>query len=203
MEFWVEEPLIVKIFLLVLTLMAVPAIARLGKVASWLYFSSRKASPEELSRLSADDLSNYALRNSAFGKARLSHHRSIVEAVPRDGTFPAFRAGEIRFTYLCERSLMEIDTVKMVTGVVFLLSWIMAAYGAIPTYLWVCNDSNLPSHTCQMQALDQVLKTLCAGLGLSVGLHVLSARVDRSLRKRRAEWMYFFATMRSDSSGTQ
>jgi hypothetical protein len=205
MKFWIEEPLVVKLFLFVLLVIVVLAVVRLGRTASRLYVSSRRVSAEEIFRrgITADDLANYALSNRAFSKAQLSDHLSAVQGMRTEGDARALRAGEIRFTYLCEKSLAEISSVKTATQLLFLLCWIMVSFGAIPTYHWMCNDSNLPSQICQMQALDQILKTLCTGLGLCALLHVLSGRVERKLRERRAEWVYFFAAKRADASGTE
>jgi hypothetical protein len=102
--------------------------------------------------------------------------------------------------YLCQICSSRIELIKRLALLILVLSFAMAAYGAKPTYFYICNSSNLPEYLCLIQAADQVLKTLALGLSLGVVLHFLSGLCERTLSVRRADGELFFGTWMNDLS---
>jgi len=182
------------------------AIIRIAKLTSQLYmYSGDGISVEKIAKGKIDPeiLAGYALANRVPSQA--SAVKSAIADASGDrgsvGTvLDSLSATENRFVYLCERSRVQLDSIKRANLLVFLLSLVIFAFGAIPTYSQTRNNSNLPQYLSLLDAVDQVLDTLALGLSLCIVLHLASGFLARTLSARRADWKYFFVTLKNELS---
>jgi hypothetical protein len=206
MRFWVREPLIVKVFLVSMFVVVAIAIVLLARLAGRLYrHSGGGISREDIvtGKVEPEVFAAYALANKApnpASRTESSKIESSTDRVAANAVLYSVRAVERSFIYLYESSDAEIESIKRVSALIFLLSLMMVAFGATPTYLWNCNNNNLPELLCLFGAVDQLLDTLALGLSLSAILHLVSGVFERTLNVRRAGWKYFLGTLKSELS---
>jgi hypothetical protein len=207
MTFWIEEPWIVKAFLLGFIAVATIAVVKLFKLAGCLYLHSSDALLLERfvsGEVDPDVLATYALANRTpvqAAKEKSTGATSSMDRAAIDVLLYKLRAAGNIFAFRCERSQAAIESIKRAALLIFLLSFIMAASGAMPTYLYICESTNLPKYSCLVQAIDQLLRTFAVGLSLCAVLHILSGLVEGTLSARKTYWKYFLATLESELSG--
>jgi len=82
----------------------------------------------------------------------------------------------------------------------FLLSLVMVAYGAFPTYSRFYNNSNRPGSLCLFLTVEQILLLLALGWSCCAMLYLASSFFERALAHRKAGWRYFCESLRNESS---
>ena len=206
MIFWAREALIVKIFLLGLLVVVAIALVRLARLVRDLYRSSGEAaSPYQIVNGEVDPriLATFALSTGPPGEVTRELRTKVGVSTNSDAVgavLYSLQTAEDRFLYLCEKSYAEVRAIRRASSLTLLLSLLMVACGAIPTYFWNCNNSNLLRDLCLFNAIDQILRTLAIGLSFCALLYLAAGLLEKTLMIRKASWKYFFATARSELS---
>ena len=192
-EFWRFEPAIFSFICLLMWTLGVIALARFIRLASRLYFyRGDSLSPERIINgdVDADALATYAL--SKKSPRRVPRQDRLHSGRPADPVAAGngFGLAESRFVYCCEDSAADVESTKRASWLMLLLSLMAAAFGAIPTIDGNCNGKDA---NCFEASVVQLLRTFGLQVSASAVIYFVSGCFARTLSKRRAEWMYFFA----------
>ncbi|HUO30112.1 MAG TPA: hypothetical protein VMU80_12910 [Bryobacteraceae bacterium] len=202
---WLTEPLIIRVFLLVLLIVVSTAVRRIVRLSGRLYIR-RGAQISAVEILSGEvdpkALAQYALARRAPADA--TKDLGTGEGVTTD---PATRAEVVRslvaaeshFLFYCDLSRVDLQSIKTAAILLFFLSISMAAFGTLPIYSLNCNNSGLPQGLCVLESVDQLLDTFGFGMSLCTGLYFITALLERRMGNRIAEWNHFFDRASSPS----
>lgn len=206
-KFWVMEPVLVKVIILVSFGVFLSAVVRLLRLAFRLYRPAGSAVLLEhlaQEKFEPDDLAAYAL--TARAPLETLTARPVKTSAPSDRatkerTALALRSAESKFLYLCEQSWVDVNSTSRAGWLILLLSFLTAAYGALPTYFQFCEDTNRTVSQCLFESADQVLLTFTLELSMCIIVYLASGFVKRKLGAQRASWLYLFAKLKSEFPG--
>jgi len=205
-SFWVMQPMSVQLFLLGLLAVALISVMRFGRLASRLYrYAGRRILPENIVKgeVAPDLLAASALASRAPDKAALEKQANSgfsAEGVGAEKVLQVLRVAEIRFAYLWERCYADVESTRRASALTFLVSLVMVAYGASPTYSMYFNDSNRPGSFCLFLTAEQLLALLALGWSGCGALYFMSSFFERALADRKTSWKYLCATLRNELS---
>jgi hypothetical protein len=179
------------------------SLARLAGSASRLYLGWRKpvtaqdilSGEVDPERLAASALASRLACNAPPHGRDFSSDETAVR-----GLANTLETAESRFLYFWERCHANVDSAKRTALLVFLLSLIMAAYGAYPRWLMYASESKLTGTSAAFWAVRDLVTLLGHGWALSAVLYLASSFIERALAKRKINWTYFCARLKNELS---
>lgn len=205
-SFWVMQPMSVRLFLLGLLGVIIISVARSGRLARRLYrYSGEPTSPENIvnGKADPDRLAASALAGRVLCRTGLDTRAISQPSMDRVGVGEvpyALRAAESKFSYLWEKCYSDMQSIKRASIFTFLLSLVMVAYGAFPTYSRFYNNSNRPGSLCLFLTAEQLFLLLALGWSSCATLYFASSFFERALAHRKASWKYFCESLRNELS---
>jgi hypothetical protein len=203
-SFWYGTPFGPKLLLLGLFGLACIQMVRFVILGLRLYsFTGKPVSPENVAGwvLDPDLLARAALTNRPLFSALAEKLPTTEPCTDRPAVEKALytlRAAENRFLFLWEQCYADVASTRRAGRLTVLLSLVMIAYAAFPTYSLAYNNTNRPGFLAMLLTADELLALLALGLSLAALLYSISSFFERALAQRMARWKYFSATARNE-----
>jgi len=203
-SFWGEEPLIVKLILLGLFAVVLTSVIRLGGLARRLYrYPGKPISREKIAKGETDPdfLATSALGGRAPLKVVSEKFANSEAATERSGpekNIGGLRAAEATFLYLWEGYYADVESTKRASLLTVLLSLVMAAFDASPTFDRYFNNGKRTGSTCLFLTVEHILVLLALGWSCCAALYFASSFFERALAHRKTRWRYFCARIKNE-----
>jgi len=207
-SFWVMQPTSVRLLLLGLLGVAAISVVRSARLARRLYrYSGEPTSLESIvdgradpDLVAASALAGQALCTTVLGARAVS--QPPLDRAGVEGVHCVLRAAENKFSYLWEKCYSDVQSIKSASMFSFLLSLVMVAYGAFPTYSRFYNNSNRPGSLCLFLTVEQLFLLLALGWSCCVALYLAASFFERTLADRKTCWKYLCSRMTGWKAGT-
>jgi hypothetical protein len=199
---WPSQPTHVRFFLVYLAVIVCTALAYSLMLTSRLYSlrSRITLSLRTLSggTLSAELLAEYALAN----RVRLapldegSHSPDVAKRASDElPALSTLRSAERKFQYLWEMCHANIETIRRLAFLTFLLSFLTVIYGAYPTFTAEFGSGSITGKLALYNSMNALLYRLALGLCVGVVLYALFTLFKGAIERRRIRWNYFCAIL--------
>jgi hypothetical protein len=199
---WGAQLTVVRLILLSQFALVLISAVRFVKSARRLYrYSGESILTEDIIKGDADpdQLAASALGSRLPCKAILEYRasskiyreRTSAEKVPQ-----VLRVAKSRFQYLWERCYADVESGMRASLLSFLLSLVMIAYAAIPTFnRYIYNRGAYP-----FRAVAHLLVLLTLGWSCCTVLYFASSLFKRKLAERKTDWRYFCSILDNELS---
>ena len=199
---WGAQLTIVRLLLLGQFALVLISAMRFVKWAHRLYrYSGERILPENVLKGEADPdlLAASALSSGVLCKTVLggsTNPELSKERASRETVLQILRVAESRFLYLSERCYADVESARMAGLLSFLLSLVMVAYAAFPTFnRYLYNRGAYP-----LLAVEHLLILLTVGWSCCTALYFASSFFERKLADRKTCWKYFCSRLKHELS---
>lgn len=201
--FWTIQSMEVRVFILWLFAAFCISTVRLVRLALRLYKSERwPILPEDVMKGPVDPsfLAECALANRTECEGTTDRHAELEssgESESKERALYLLQTADDIFLYLWRKCHTDVESAKRASHLTLLLSFVIAAWGAAPTFQGLCNDSRLRVSECVSTTLLEQFARLAPGLLACSTLYMAASFFERTLAARRISWTYFCARVRN------
>lgn len=195
---WHHAILEVKVFIIILTVLAATATVRLIRIAWRLFSFKRRSIPviDMSGKFEPETFARYALAQPCERVPGYGDQSTLfVNAAPDEPTLALLNAAEDRFLHLWNELNARVRQAKRAGILALWLSFLSQTHGFMPAFMTfdhLAGDRTYSLSLVVLRAIDHSLKLLTFELAICMGMYCTSRFMEDTLLDRKACWVANF-----------
>jgi hypothetical protein len=166
------------------------------RLYSWTFRRTIVMSEVQEGSADPEPLARFAL---ASGSLPECIELGVPELSDRNAVAGMLRLAELRFAFLWEACMADVESGSRASIVLLLLSVSVVGFNGIHTYLWYCEGRNVSIPWCVFQVGNHLIWSFALGVAVSAIVYIVATLFHRVLKRRKAAWDYFSSKVKEDS----